>query len=215
MPLLQRIGDVATADRNPQGRGHRTFRARSLGFTLVELMVTVSVLAVILGLAAPSFGALLASNRTSTVTNDLIGSLNLARSEAVRRAQPATLAASGSGASGYSSGWTVFADADGDGAPQSASNDADGRTLRQAGPFSATTTITRVTRSASPAPYTYTTSTGGNLAYLVFTARGANQSATDAFFKVCAAANASVPARVVRVNVVGKVSLDSTSATCP
>ena len=86
----------------------------SRGFTLIELMVTLSVLAIVLSLAAPSFASLLASNRMSTQTNEFMVALNLARSEAVRRSQPVTLLSSN--ADNYSKGWTVFPDLNGDGA---------------------------------------------------------------------------------------------------
>ena len=63
----------------------------SRGFTLIELMITVAMLAVLLGIAAPSFARMLASNRMATQTNDFIAALNLARMEAVRRGQSVSI----------------------------------------------------------------------------------------------------------------------------
>ena len=57
---------------------------RLYGFTLVELMVTLAVLAIGAAIAYPSFQGVLRSNRVATATNDLIASLSLARSEAIR-----------------------------------------------------------------------------------------------------------------------------------
>lgn len=57
----------------------------SRAFTLIELMVTVAVLAVVISLAAPSFSNMLQENRLSALTNELQGTLQLARSEAVKR----------------------------------------------------------------------------------------------------------------------------------
>lgn len=187
----------------------------SRGLTLVELMVTLAVLAILLSLAAPSFSSLLASTRMSSQTNEFMGTLNLARSEAVRRVQPVSLRASDSDNYNYSKGWTVFPDADGDGLALSGTNDADGKILREASAFNGTVAIRRVTRSAAPAPFTYTTSTDTDRMYLVFTSRGAIKPTTAAFFKVCDSAIASVKGRIVQVNAVGKISLDSTSQTCP
>jgi type IV fimbrial biogenesis protein FimT len=180
------------------------------GFTLIELMVALTVLAIILSLAAPAFGNLLASNRLSTQASELIGALNLARSEAVRRAQPVTLLAAN--ANNYLLGWKVFPDANGNGAQATATDPVDGLPIRESNPISGSATIKRVTRSAAPPPFTYTTTTD---AYLVFTSRGAIQPTTPVFFKVCDPANTAVRGRIVQVNVVGKVSLDSTSETCP
>ncbi|HWP19432.1 MAG TPA: GspH/FimT family pseudopilin [Burkholderiaceae bacterium] len=55
------------------------------GVTLVELMVVLSVLAVVLALAAPSFTETLRSNRLTTQVNELVGAMQMARAEAVRR----------------------------------------------------------------------------------------------------------------------------------
>jgi type IV fimbrial biogenesis protein FimT len=55
------------------------------GFTLVELMVTVSVAAILAGLAVPSLRAYFLNNRLTGGANDLLHSFNLARAEAVKR----------------------------------------------------------------------------------------------------------------------------------
>jgi len=55
------------------------------GFTLVELMVALAILAILVSLAAPSFVAMTKNNRATAVTNDLIASFQLARTEAIKR----------------------------------------------------------------------------------------------------------------------------------
>ena len=64
---------------------------RNSGFTLIELMVAVSVLGLLAALAAPSFQRLLASQRMRAVANNIIGDLVLARSEAVKRGESMTI----------------------------------------------------------------------------------------------------------------------------
>jgi type IV fimbrial biogenesis protein FimT len=183
------------------------------GFTLIELMVTVAVLAVIVTLAAPSFASLISGNRMTTRTTELIGALNVAHSEAVRRAQPVTLRSTN--IDNYSLGWTVFPDADANGSAASNTDDKDGLPLRVTAAFNGNATITRVTRSTPPAPYTYTNATDARRGYVVFDSRGSITAPLPAFFKVCDPSNTSVRGRIVQVNVVGKVSLDSTTETCP
>jgi type IV fimbrial biogenesis protein FimT len=58
---------------------------RARGFTILELMVTVFIAAILFALAIPSFRQMVASNRLATQSNDLIGGLNFARSEAITR----------------------------------------------------------------------------------------------------------------------------------
>ena len=52
--------------------------------TLIELLVTLAVVAIALGTAIPSFNAMLARNRLTTQTNDLLLAVNMARSEALK-----------------------------------------------------------------------------------------------------------------------------------
>ena len=55
------------------------------GFTLIELMITIAVVAILVTVGIPSFQTLLQSSRMATQSNELIAGLNTARSEAVRR----------------------------------------------------------------------------------------------------------------------------------
>lgn len=55
------------------------------GFSIIELMVTLSVAGILLSVAVPSFTRLAVDNRLTTQSNDVVAALNLARSEAIKR----------------------------------------------------------------------------------------------------------------------------------
>jgi type IV fimbrial biogenesis protein FimT len=84
------------------------------GFTLVELMVTLLVLAILLGLAVPSFRDASLSSRLTGYSNDLVASVQVARSEAIKRNLSVTLCAASAESStcedvNWEDGWIVRA----------------------------------------------------------------------------------------------------------
>ncbi len=99
---------------------------RSKGFTLLELMITLFIVAILFAAAIPSFKDMSTRNRLVTYTNDFIATINLARSEAVRRGSPVSICSSADGKAcggGWSDGWVTFADPDSDGVIADADTD--------------------------------------------------------------------------------------------
>jgi type IV fimbrial biogenesis protein FimT len=95
--------------------------ARPRGFTLIELLVVVSVMAVLAALAMPSMGRIVDSTRLTSVSNDFLASMYLARSEAIKRNRPVGLCKSAdglrcTGTGGWEQGWIVFHDSNNNGA---------------------------------------------------------------------------------------------------
>lgn len=90
---------------------------RCRGFTLIELLVTVAVMAILLAIGLPSFQGSMRSNRVATATNELMASLSLARSEAIRSPGGAAVCASTDGTAcngtSWNDGWIVWIDLDG------------------------------------------------------------------------------------------------------
>lgn len=86
---------------------------RQTGITLIELMITLVVAAILVSLAAPNFRGLIETNRISTLHDKMTASLQLARSEAINRSRTITLCGSNNQTtcSGtWSDGWIIFLD---------------------------------------------------------------------------------------------------------
>ncbi|WP_196159737.1 GspH/FimT family pseudopilin [Reinekea sp. G2M2-21] len=96
----------------------------SKGYTIVELMITVGIFAVISAMAYPQYQNLVMRNGVDKVRDDLYVDMVLARSEALSRNRRVTMCATTNpmamtpvctfGAADWNTGWIIFADTDGD-----------------------------------------------------------------------------------------------------
>lgn len=92
---------------------------RAAGFTLIELMVTIGIAAILLALALPSFTESIRANRVSTATNQTLATFNFARAEALRAKSNAWVCPSNDSrtdcGTNWSQGMVVWTDENGDG----------------------------------------------------------------------------------------------------
>ena len=125
------------------------------GFTIIELMVTIAVAAILLVLAIPNFREALIRSNVTELNNSLIHAFNLARSEAVRRGKRVRVQSVGD-SSDWNKGWTVSADVNGD----------------------ATYSLDMTSQSAVPVHYSVCTSAtgGGSPGTVIFTPLGSLDS---------------------------------------
>jgi type IV fimbrial biogenesis protein FimT len=90
---------------------------RSAGFTLIELMIALTVAGVLLAIATPNLRVFLQNNRLSSASNDLLRSFQVARTEAIKRQRNVVVCASANPTAtppacsyGTFNGWIVFED---------------------------------------------------------------------------------------------------------
>ena len=177
---------------------------RSRGFTLIELMTAMAVLALLLGLGAASFGRLMENTRLRTLSNDLVSDLRLTRSEAILRGERVVMCTAltpeaCSQETGWHQGWILFVDTN---------NNA----LREAGE-----PVLRV-KAAAPNGWTI----AGNMPvarYVSYDALGSTRLTGGGFqagtVTVCRRGASNTPARRIIINSIGRPRIEeSTLARC-
>ena len=89
----------------------RAARTAPCGFTLIELMVTLAVAAVLLAVAIPSYRTMILNNGQDSVVDAVMTALNYARNTALSGNQSITLCPNGGGVCGptWNTGWIVTA----------------------------------------------------------------------------------------------------------
>lgn len=92
------------------------------GFTLIELMVTLAIAAVLLVVGVPSFVEFQRNSELTSQTNSLVAALNAARTEAMKRNTNAYVIPSGT-ANKWRDGWIVFVDTNRSGVSYQAGTD--------------------------------------------------------------------------------------------
>ncbi|MBU1284212.1 MAG: GspH/FimT family pseudopilin [Gammaproteobacteria bacterium] len=77
------------------------------GFTLIELMITIALLAILMGIAIPNMRQFLVNQRVSGQASELINSLAFARSEASKRNVNIVVIPAANATTGWGTGWCV------------------------------------------------------------------------------------------------------------
>jgi len=159
-----------------------SYTGRQSGLTVVEIMVTLAIAAVLIGLALPAFNGFLAQRALRSDTNAFILAVQLARNEATRRnaAVSVTAADASDNANEWGPGWCIVV---GNGGAGCAAN------------LQVFPEVPRATLD-------------GGVATLTFNARGllVPTPAADVTFDLCDSDTDVDPGRTIRVSPIGRVS---------
>ena len=194
------------------------------GFTLIELMVALAVVAILISVGLPKMSVFFKGNRMVTNANDLLSGLHVARSEAIKRNSRVSICKStnagdaapkcATGAEGWDEGWFVFVEGRDEGNIFGDYTPSDGAILR-------------VNTGAEGSNVTITAGDAGIDKYVSFTSRGApklrNGRSQSGVFRVCddrgiTNAAGGVVARGVMLNATGRVRVTKSATRiggCP
>ncbi len=175
--------------------------AQNAGFTLIELMIVMVVVAIFVTVGVPNFQNLVSDNRLSTQANSLVSSLQLARSEALKLRTPVSVCRTTNGTDcagpgAWETGWLVFIDSN-------ANGDVDGEQIIQ----SISGLDSGVTLRAAAAPFTD---------FVNYQPSGL-QSAAAGNFRLCSGSNPDVnEGRQINISTTGRVQTAKGGlASCP
>lgn len=176
------------------------------GLTLIELLVVLAIAAIITTTAVPSFQSFIQNNRMSTTVHKFVSSLNLARSEAVKRGERVTMCKSNnastcSNGGNWSQGWIVFVDDNDNGQRETASEEL----IRAQNTIDGSTTI-----SGQDDVENYVSYAGTGFAQLI---TGATLDTTQSTLIFCDSRQFGDHARAIIISTTGSVR--SASATDP
>jgi type IV fimbrial biogenesis protein FimT len=167
-------------------------RAESLlragGFTLIELMIALTVLGILVAAGLPSLTNLVRDQRIKTASSDVFASLIYARSEAIKRNDRVVLCAANSTLDGcsnnsnWAAGWIVFLDTDGNGFPGAVSD---------------------ILRKNNALPNVTINGTATNATYM----RDGRLNAAVANFTISSPDNASLTKRCIRMDPSGRPNI--------
>ena len=160
------------------------------GFTMIELMITIAIAAILLTLAVPFFTRFIDENAIRGACDELRGSLSLARTEAIRGSRMVHVAPA-CASPAWADGWAVFTDG---GGTADCFDAGDGLIMR-ANPLPRNVTVTLV---ASPTISTYMAYNGSGVTRM-------RDGTLLAGTFTCAIAGSSAETRTVVVNTFGRV----------
>jgi len=176
----------------------RQIYKKEQGFSLIELMTVIVIAGILLSIGVPSYQEFVRKNNTITNSNSLVGALNLARSEAIKRGIQVTIRRKGSTSQVWTSGWDVFTDNDANGAMNGGDS---------------------LLRTYDALPNNYTLQTGGTFAdWVAYLPSGLSKGSgglSNDTFRLCDDSANTATSRSVRLSVSGRPRTIKGTVSCP
>ena len=171
------------------------------GLTLIELMVTLAVLAVVVAIGVPSFNTMIANSRSLTLGEDMATALNFARVEAVKRGARVSLCGSTDGAEckgTFADSWLVVVDS-------AAADDTAAVTVD---------TVLRQWKAPGTNEAVVATQGGNAVTFIRFTRKGMLGRSANGAVTVNASASSCTTARDVTVGAAGLLNMSKSTTGC-
>jgi type IV fimbrial biogenesis protein FimT len=182
---------IHAAQHRQAARG-RALPAR--GFTVIELMLSLVVLAIIVALGAPALNNFVIQSRMTSQINELLADVSYARNEAATRgvrigfcaSANATSAAAtcSSAVSDWANGRIVFVDVDGDGSRNTGSGSTE-ILLKSSAALTGSSTMTVTWSGSGAAPASFQFRPYGGMATANSAVIGTSTITTNVTYKIC------------------------------
>jgi type IV fimbrial biogenesis protein FimT len=182
----------------------------SAGYTLMELLTTITIAGILLGVAIPSFTSIIASNQLTTYANELVTALNFARSEAVKRGVQVTVRRKGATSAQWESGWDVFVDINGNGLL----DDTNSTPCETNTNGSLKEDCLLRTYDALPSGYTLRTSVTTYKDFAAYLPFGFSKVVVGDTFRLCRGTDNTI-SRTININAAGRTQVSTGTTSCP